>query len=214
MRTTRRLPWIEADWSAIGGEGGTSPAASAAAGAAAGASPQLEQPPAQLLQQLLQVLQLPHDLWHLNRPSKPPHFFLQQPVLQQLLQLLHGSQHEGAAWQQVGSQHEGAASQQVGSQAEAQHDDWQQLFLHLWQSNRPPRPPNKQHFFLQQLLQLLQLLHESQHEGAASQQVGSQAGAAQVGSQLEAAQQVGSQQLGAAQQDGSQQLLHEPPPPP
>jgi hypothetical protein len=134
----------------------------------------------QVLQQLLQVLQ--HDLWHLNRPSKPPHFFLQQPVLQQLLQLLQGSQHEGAAWQQVGSQHE-AASQQVGSQ----HEVWQQLFLHLWQSNRPPRPPNKQHFFLQQLLQLLQVLQGSQHEGAASQQVGSQ--------QLWAAQQVGSQQF-------------------
>jgi len=193
------LPWIEADWSAIGGEGGTSPAASAAAGAAAGASPQLLQPPAQLLQVLQQLLQVLHDLRHLNRPSKPPHFFLQQPVLQQLLQLLHGSQHEGAASQQVGS-----AWQQVGSQ----HDVWQQLFLHLWQSNRPPRPPNKWHFFLQQLLQLLQ---GSQQEGAASQQVGSQAGAAHVGSQQlgAAAQQVGS----AEQQVGSQQLLHPPPPP-
>jgi hypothetical protein len=150
---------------------------------------------------LQQVLQLLHDLRHLNRPSRPPHFFL-QPVLQQLLQLLHGSQHEGAASQQVGS-----AWQQVGSQAGAQHDDWQQLFL--WQSNKPPRPPNKWHFFLQQ--PLLQLLQGSQQEGAASQQVGSQAGAAQVGSQQlgAAAQQVGS----AEQQVGSQQLLHPPPPP-
>jgi len=197
------LPWIEADWSAIGGEGGTSPAASAAAAGAV--SPQLLQPPAQLLQalaeqQLLQVLQ---DFLHLNRPSRPPHFFLQQPLLQ-LLQLLQGSQQEGAASQQVGSQ---AASQQVGSQA-----DWQQLFLHLWQSNRPPRPPNKWHFFLQQ--PLLQLLQGSQQDGAASQQVGSQAEAAQQ--EGSAPQQVGaaSQHVGSAEQhDGSQQLLPPPPPP-
>jgi hypothetical protein len=213
VRTTRRLPWIEADWSAIGGEGGTSPAASAAAGAAAGASPQLLHPPQllQLLQvlqvlQLLQLLQPPHDLWHLNRPSRPPHFFLQQPLLQ-LLQVLQLPQ-AGASQQDEGAAQVGSAPQQVGS-----HDDWQQLFLQLWQSNKPPRPPNKQHFFLQQpLLQLLQVLHGSQHEGAASQQVGSQHEGA-------AWQQLGSQQVGAAQQlgsqhEGSQQLLQLPPPPP
>jgi hypothetical protein len=163
-----------------------------------------------LSQQLLQLEQLPHDFLQWNRPSRPPHFFLQppQPLLQQLLQ--------AGASQQVGSaaQHVGAASQQVGSQLDAQ-----QLDLQLWQANRPLKPPNRpQCLWPQPLLQLLQLPQAgasqqvgsaAQHEGAAaSQQVGS--AAQQPGS---AAQQVGS----AAQQVGSLQLLqhvlHPPQPP-
>jgi len=167
------------------------------------------QPPQQLLlsQQLLQA-DLQHDFLQWNRPSRPPHFFLQQPVLQQLLQLSQAgaSQQVGSAAQQAGSQ--AAASQQVGSQAGAQ-----QLFLQLWQANRPFKPPNRpQCLWPQQLLQLLQLLQvlqlsqagASQHEGSAAQHAGS--AAQHAGS---AAQHVGS----AAQHDVSQQLLQPPQPP-
>ncbi|HVU87411.1 MAG TPA: hypothetical protein VHD36_08815 [Pirellulales bacterium] len=154
-----------------------------------------------LSQQLLQVLQ--HDLRQWNRPpSKPPqHFFLQQPVLQQLLQA-GASQQVGSAAQQAGSQ--AAASQQVGSQQlEAQQLDLQQL----WQANRPLKPPNRPQCLWQPPQPELQQLSQPPQAGA-SQQVGSaaqQAGSAaqQVGS---AAQQVGSQQL-------LQQVLHPPQPP-
>jgi hypothetical protein len=164
------------------------------------------------LLQLLQVLQLPHDLWQLNKPLNGPPHFLRQPVLQLLheLQLL-----QAGASQQVGSaaQQAGSAWQQVGSQAGAQLE---QLDLQLWQANRPLKPPNRWRW-PQPELQLLQLLHELQlPQAGASQQVGS--AAQQPGS---AAQHVGSaaaQQVGsAAQHVGSEQLLQQllqPPQPP
>jgi hypothetical protein len=149
-----------------------------------------------LSQQLLQLLHEPHDFLQWNKPNRPPHFFLQQPVLQ-LLQLLQAgaSQQVGSAAQQAGSQ--AGAAQQVGSaaqQLDPQLDP--QLDLQLWQANRPLNPPNKPQCLWQPPQPLLQLLQLPQ--AGASQQVGS--AAQHAGS---AAQHVGS----AAQQVGSLQLL-------
>jgi hypothetical protein len=191
-----RRDGIEAEGSAIGagGIGAASAGAGAAAGAATPASqpqPQASQPQGAASQQLV-LQQLFLHLWHENRPSSKLQRFLQQLFLQQ----------EGAASQQAGAEAQPqAGSQQAGAEAQPQAGSQllqplsqpqagasQQLFLHLWQENKPSSRPQR---FLQQLF--------LQQEGAASQQAGAEA-QPQAGSQLlqagaEAHPQAGSQLL-------------------